>query len=105
MTEEQKSIVWKEVEEKNVETWWKPEQVGDQVQGVVVDKFTIGDEDKVALDTGTGVIGLPSHKLLMKKLSAVDVGTPVRITLTGKEQNAKKQTYFLWKVERGEVEE
>ena len=99
----QKSIVWEDVEEKSVESWWKPEAVGDSIQGVIVDKFEISGEQKVALDTVDGVIGLPSHHILMKRLSGVDLGTLVRVTLSGIENNKSNQKYFTYRVQKGTV--
>lgn len=99
----QKEIVWEDVEEKSVENWWKPDKIGDTVQGVIFDKFEINGEPKVALDTVDGVVGLPSHHVLMKRLSGIELGTLVRIQLVGTETNKKGQTYFTYHVQKATV--
>jgi len=103
MVDVQAPIIWEDVEEKNVESWWKPEKVGDSIQGVIVDKFDIAGQQKIAVDTAEGIFGLPSHQILMKRLSSVDIGTLVRIVLSGIEKNKQGQDYFVYRVQKGTV--
>lgn len=103
MVDVQQPIVWEDVEEKNVESWWKPEKVGDSIQGVIVDKFEIDGQSKIAIDAADGIIGLPSHQILMKRLSAIEVGALVRVVLSGVEKNKRGQEYFVYRVQKGTV--
>ena len=77
-------MAWEEI--KNEVTFWKPKEVNDQIEGLIIDKqqgnfgfgYTIEQKDKSKMVT-------PSHKVLQKLMAGFQIGDKVKIVLTGSE--------------------
>ena len=82
-------------------TFWKPDGVGEEIEGEViyVDKDDFGLV--VRIKSGNDEVTLPSHKVLQNRLSAVKVRDFVKIQYTGEELpkikgNNPTKMYDVW---------
>jgi hypothetical protein len=95
-------------EQKNETGWtevnpgiWKPEQQGDFIEGVYVNKEEgKGDFDSKLffLDTKSGLQGVWGSAVLESRMNLVKVGEEVRIEFKGLEKNKKGQDVKIFKV-------
>lgn len=87
---------------ENSTAFWKPETVGDTVEGEVV---KIGNDDEFGLQVSIKIDDvetmLPSHKVLQNRLCKFKVGDYIKVQFTGEElpkvkgQNPMK-LYDVW---------
>ena len=91
-----------EFEEVNP-TVWKPEEVGDSVEGVLVNKEPSPKYDNQIYHLETkdkGQLVVFGTTVLDNRMAYVEVGEVVRITYKGTEKNKKDQDTKIFKVEK-----
>jgi len=82
---------------------WKPEQPGDAIEGVLIQKkenVGINNSNLYSLETKGGLVSLWGCTVLDDRMEFVSVGEYVRITYKGLVKNKRGQDVKLFKVER-----
>ena len=94
---------WKEVE-SNV---WKPEEEGDRIEGVLIQKQPRTDDlsPRYTLDTKDGQFMVWGSAIIADKVDPLDIGAELRITFTGTKDLGKGKKLKQFKVEVAETDE
>jgi hypothetical protein len=94
---------WKEVE-SNV---WKPENEGDLIEGVLIQKQPRTDDlsPRYTLDTKDGQFMVWGSAIIADKVEPMNVGCELRITFTGTKDLGKGKKLKQFKVEVAETDE
>lgn len=66
---------------------WKPEQIGEEIEGAVVTKVTgdHGIQYDISMKGGEIIVKTPSHKVLQDRMTKVAIGDVVKIVYQGEE--------------------
>ena len=80
-----------EYEERKSGTFWKPEEEGDAVEGVLVKvrEAQYGDVYDIELEDGT-ISTVPTSAVLKNRISSADEGKHIRIVYDGQQQSKIK---------------
>ncbi len=82
---------------------WKPENPGDSISGVLVDKRTSQGQynsNAYVLDTPDGLMTVWGSTVLDNRMSLVDIGDQLLITFVEKKVNDKGQDLKIYSVGR-----
>lgn len=95
---------WKTIEP----TVWKPEQEGDNIMGVLVNKEPKDEQTGMSaryyIENENGMYFVWGTAVLEDRMQYVKVGDKIRITFTGKTKNKRNQTVNLYRVEVANTE-
>lgn len=90
-------MAWEEVEPV-ADKYWKPEQIGDNIEGNVFEiKKDDWNNDRIVLDLGDDAEGnlitstLPAHKQLLSFIPKLKIGDYIRVELIKQIPPTKKQ--------------
>lgn len=81
---------------------WKPEEEGDSIQGVLVDKRTTGDFDSesYSIETKEGFKLVWGTTILQNRMKLINVGDIIKIIYKGTETNKRGQPLKIYEVLR-----
>ena len=91
-----------EYEEINPSTW-TPKEVGDSVEGKLINKRTnvgVNESNAYDIEAKDGQVMVWGSAVLDQRLEYINVGEMVRITYKGLEKNSKGQDTKIFKVEK-----
>jgi hypothetical protein len=95
---------YREVTGGQVDEFWKPSNIGDTAEGVLITSFDSTFGKCYVLEVNGRSIGLPSHTTLVNKLMKVRVGDQLLITYKGKKPNKDGTLYIDYTVQVAEYD-